>query len=185
MKRSRMPYPAEFKQEAVRLLKEQLLPRSQVARDLGVNPETLRRWARELVPDTAGTRDTSSAPVVSPAELARLRRENEQLRMERDILKKPSASSRGCPNESEASVRGRPRERVSGDTVVHRLGAGSIWLLRLASALTEPTPGARPAADGPESRLSLPTVAEPLAAHAFMPSFKRRASALRASVWRG
>jgi len=88
MKRSRKPYPAEFKQEAVRLLKEQHLPRSQVARDLGIDAETLRRWARELAPDTAGTGDISSAPPVSTAELARLRRENEQLRMERDILKK-------------------------------------------------------------------------------------------------
>jgi transposase-like protein len=62
MKRSRKPYPAEFKQEAVRLLKQQQLPRSQVARDLGVDAETLRRWARELAPDTATPRDTSSAP---------------------------------------------------------------------------------------------------------------------------
>src|SRR5262245_19200076 len=104
MKRSRKPYPAEFKQEAVRLLNEQHLPRSQVARDLGIDPETLRRCARELAPNSAGTGDASSAPPLSAAELARLRRENEQLRMERDILKKPSASSRGCPNESEVSV---------------------------------------------------------------------------------
>ena len=88
MKRSRKPYPDEFKQEAVRLLKEQRLPRSQVARDLGVDPETLRRWARELSPDATGVQDTAAAPVVSAAELARLRRENEQLRRERDILKK-------------------------------------------------------------------------------------------------
>ena len=88
MKRSRKPYPDEFKQEAVRLLSEQRLPRSQVARDLGIDPETLRRWARDLSPDTAGATDTAIAPIVSAAELARLRRENEQLRMERDILKK-------------------------------------------------------------------------------------------------
>ena len=85
MKRSRKPYPAEFKQEAVRLLSEQRLPRSQVARDLGIDPETLRRWARELSPHSASAQDTLP---VSAAELARLRRENEQLRMERDILKK-------------------------------------------------------------------------------------------------
>jgi transposase len=88
MKRSRKPYPDEFKHEAVRLLREQRLPRSQVARDLGIDPETLRRWARELSPDAAGAQDAATAPVVSAAELARLRRENEQLRMERDILKK-------------------------------------------------------------------------------------------------
>ena len=88
MKRPRRPYPAEFKQEAVRLLKEQGLPRSQVARDLGVDSETLRRWARELTPDNANSHDTTPSSSVSAAELTRLRRENEQLRMERDILKK-------------------------------------------------------------------------------------------------
>jgi len=88
MKRSRKPYPAEFKHEAVRLLKQQQLPRSQVARDLGIDAETLRRWARELTPDTAPPGDTASVPPITAAELARLRRENEQLRMERDILKK-------------------------------------------------------------------------------------------------
>ena len=88
MKRSRKPYPDEFKQEAVRLLREQRLPRSQVARDLGIDPETLRRWTRDLAPDAVAAQDTAITPPVSAAELARLRRENEQLRMERDILKK-------------------------------------------------------------------------------------------------
>ena len=90
MKRSRKPYPDAFKPQAVRLLKEQRLPRSQVARDLGVDPETLRRWARERSPDAAGAQDPATTPPGSAAELARLRRENEQLRMERAILKKPS-----------------------------------------------------------------------------------------------
>jgi transposase len=87
MNQSRKPYPDEFKQEAVRLLNEQRLPRSQVARDLGIDSETLRRWARELAPNTANVADPPSPPV-NTAELARLRRENEHLRMERDILKK-------------------------------------------------------------------------------------------------
>ena len=63
MKRSRKPYPAEFKQEAVRLLKQQQLPRSQVARDLGIDAETFRRWARELAPDTTTPGDTLSVPL--------------------------------------------------------------------------------------------------------------------------
>jgi transposase len=88
MKRSRKPYPAEFKQEALRLLKQQPLPRSQVARDLAIDAETLRRWARELAPHTATPADASSVPPVNPAELARLRRENHHLRIERAILQK-------------------------------------------------------------------------------------------------
>jgi transposase len=81
MKRSGKPYPDEFKQQAVRLLREQRLPRSQVARDLGVDPQTLRRWARELAPDSAVSQHSASALPVSAAELTRLRRENEQLRV--------------------------------------------------------------------------------------------------------
>jgi transposase len=84
MKRVRQPYPEEFRREAVKLVTEQGLSRSQVARDLGVDPETIRRWVRAhiipTVPDNDGAGTT--------ADIARLRRENEQLRMERDILKK-------------------------------------------------------------------------------------------------
>jgi transposase len=83
MKRSK-PYSEEFKAEAIKLVQQQNLPASQVARDLGVYPETLRRWMRELMPTPAGA---SPAPA-SAGEVARLQREIEQLRSERDILKK-------------------------------------------------------------------------------------------------
>jgi transposase-like protein len=43
-------YSDEFRQEAVKLVTEQHLQRSQVARDLGIDPQTLRRWLRELAP---------------------------------------------------------------------------------------------------------------------------------------
>jgi len=56
--------------------------RSQVARDLGIDPQTLRRWLSATAPATP------NEPAPAVAEVARLRRENEQLRMERDILKK-------------------------------------------------------------------------------------------------
>ncbi len=81
---SRKPYPDELKQEAVRLVTEQGLPASRVARDLGIDPETLRRWLRARAAN--GSTPPDSPPAAT--ELARLRRENEQLRMEHDILKK-------------------------------------------------------------------------------------------------
>jgi transposase-like protein len=50
MKRSRKPYPDEFKQEAVRLLREQRLPRSQVARDLSTKPPArVRRTQQHII----------------------------------------------------------------------------------------------------------------------------------------
>jgi transposase len=76
------PYSDEFKQEAVKLVTEQGMRRSQVARDLGIDPQTLRRWLAAAAPAAP------SEPASAAAEVARLRRENEQLRMERDILKK-------------------------------------------------------------------------------------------------
>ena len=82
--KTRKPYSEEFKQEAVKLVTEQGMGVTQVARDLDVSLDTLHRWLR-------AARSTSTPPVdasTSSAELARLRRENEQLRMERDILKK-------------------------------------------------------------------------------------------------
>lgn len=83
MKR-RKPYAAEFKQEAVKLVTEQGMGVTHVARDLDVALDTLHRWLR--APRQAAT-PTTEAPSQA-AELARLRREVEQLRMERDILKK-------------------------------------------------------------------------------------------------
>ena len=104
-------YPQEFQLEVVKLVTDQGVSSHKVARDLGVDPQTLRRWLRDLAPPS------EQLPAAAPgaaAELARLRREVEQLRQERDILKKPSASSRGCHSDAEIPVCGCPRERVSG-----------------------------------------------------------------------
>jgi transposase len=80
----RTPYSEEFTQEAVKLVRDQRLRPAQAARDLGVGADTLRRWVDEAASDPEHGSMTPS----SSTELVRLRRENEQLRMERDILKK-------------------------------------------------------------------------------------------------
>jgi len=84
MRRNR--YTPEFRAEAVRLVRASADSVSKVARDLGLNAETLRLWVQAaqppgVVPLTDGERD----------ELTRLRREVRELRMERDILKKATA----------------------------------------------------------------------------------------------
>ena len=83
MKR-RKPYAEEFKQGAIKLVTEQGMAVTQVARDLDVSLDTLHRWLRTTRQAAPATTETPSQTV----ELARLRREVEQLRMERDILKK-------------------------------------------------------------------------------------------------
>ena len=80
-----VPYDPEFRTRAVELVRTRGLPRAQVARDLGVNVETLRLWVKQAEID-AGRRDGLTTD--DKAELARLRREVAVLREEREILKK-------------------------------------------------------------------------------------------------
>jgi transposase len=88
----RKKYTAEFRQEAVRLLNSDPRPGREVARDLGVQQSMLYRWQREFGggPSTVGSMSEALTPG-EREELRRLRKENEQLRMEREILKKATA----------------------------------------------------------------------------------------------
>lgn len=79
-------YTLEFKQEAVKLVLEKGLSRSQVAQSLGMDDNTLRAWIKRYGPaqDEAGT----VAPVALEEQMRRLQRRVNELTMERDILKK-------------------------------------------------------------------------------------------------
>jgi len=87
-------YDEAFKQNAVGLVMAGHKA-SQVARDLGLNPETLYQWVRKHRESTepASLAERSRTGVTSESsvdarELARLRKELELVKMERDILKK-------------------------------------------------------------------------------------------------
>ncbi len=82
----RRNYSSEFKTEAVKLV-ENGKSAGEVARDLGLNRELLRRWVAQF-----GSKPRADG-IINPtpdehAELIRLRRENRILKEERDILKK-------------------------------------------------------------------------------------------------
>ena len=79
------PYPPEFRAEAVRLARSPGNSIRQVARDLGVATESLRRWVIQADIDRG---DSPGLTTDERAELTRLRRENRTLRIEREILKK-------------------------------------------------------------------------------------------------
>jgi transposase len=86
-------YPAEFREQAVELVRASDKPLAHVARDLGINDTTLGNWvkadqAERGVPDERGQVPLTSS---EREELTRLRRENGQLRVEREILKKAAA----------------------------------------------------------------------------------------------
>jgi transposase len=79
-------YSSEFKREAVRLVTEGGLSMAQVARDLGLNDNLVSRWKKEA--EQNGQRAFPGQGHPQDEELSRLRRENEVLRQEREILKK-------------------------------------------------------------------------------------------------
>ena len=88
MVKKRRSYSREFKLEAVALVREEGLSMAQAARDLGVPESALWRWKKELEEDPANAFPGKGHLKPQDVELARLRRENEVLRQERDILKK-------------------------------------------------------------------------------------------------
>ncbi len=92
---ARKVYAREFKIEAVKLVTERGLSQKQVARDLGVDVTTLRRWIVEF--DAAGERAFPGQGHARDVEVARLRREHAVLRQERDSLKKAIGSCSRMP----------------------------------------------------------------------------------------
>jgi transposase len=88
MAETRRKFDQDFKEGAVRLVRETGKPVAQVAKDLGINAGTLGNWVNA---DRRRRGDGSELGEDERAELARLRRENAELAMERDVLKRSVA----------------------------------------------------------------------------------------------
>jgi len=63
----------------------------EVAKELEIRPDILRKWKKKFESDGQSAFPGSGRLKPEEADLRRLRRENERLRMERDILKKAVA----------------------------------------------------------------------------------------------
>jgi transposase len=85
-RRKRPTYSPEFKAEAIRLVRNSSDALTKIARDLGIQPGTLRTWLEATRPPAAEPLTTDER-----TELVQLRRDNRRLREERDILKKATA----------------------------------------------------------------------------------------------
>jgi transposase len=81
-------FTAEYRLEAVRLVIDTSRPIAQVARDLGINEGTLGNWVGKYRADHPVSEELA---VDERARLKELERENRELRMERDFLKKAAA----------------------------------------------------------------------------------------------
>ena len=88
-KRPRRQFTEEFKAGAVRLVLEEGKTVGAVARDLDLTETALREWVKRAQADR--TKGRTGLTTAEREELARLRKENRQLRLEREILKNAAA----------------------------------------------------------------------------------------------
>src|ERR1035437_3394810 len=91
-RRARRQFSEEFRDGAVRLVLDEGKTIGAVARELDLTPSSLANWVRHAQADR--TKGRTGLTSEERAELATLRKENRELRMERDILKKAAAGSR-------------------------------------------------------------------------------------------
>lgn len=91
MSTKRRVYTREFKQEAVRLAKTSDKSIVQIEQDLGISQGMLNKWKRKLEQEGKEAFRGQGQRTAEAEEMQQLRRENELLRQERDILKKALA----------------------------------------------------------------------------------------------
>ena len=90
-RRKRRTFTPQQKAEAVKICQQSSKPISQVARDLDLPENSLRAWVKQAEIDERGGNDDGELASDEREELRRLRRENRELQMERDFLKKAAA----------------------------------------------------------------------------------------------
>ena len=84
----RKHYTKEFKLDAISLVLDQGLTIAEAARSLGIRANMLRRWVRESQVDTNGQAFRGNGKLTpEQEEIRRLKLENKQLKLERQILK--------------------------------------------------------------------------------------------------
>lgn len=88
-RRPRRQFTDEFKAGAIRLVLDEGKTVGAVARELDLTPSALADWVRRAQADR--TKGRTGLTGVEREELTRLRKENRELRMEREVLKKAAA----------------------------------------------------------------------------------------------
>jgi transposase len=89
--RTRREFSAEFKAETVRAIIDGDSSIAEMGRRLDIAPSVLGRWVRQAQVNAGKGPKGDALTTAEKQELAQLRREVKQLRMERDILKKAAA----------------------------------------------------------------------------------------------
>ncbi len=82
-------YPKEFRDKVVQLVQISERSAREVAEEFDISTDSVRRWVQQAERDQGSRQDGVSSP--EREELQRLRRENRQLKLEREILSKAAA----------------------------------------------------------------------------------------------
>jgi len=88
MPRTHPPYVPEYRQQIVELVRAGRRP-EELAREFGPTVQTIQNWLKQADRDEGRRHD--GLTTAERQEIARLRRENKQLRLEREILAKAAA----------------------------------------------------------------------------------------------
>lgn len=91
MKKGKRVYTKEFKLDAVRLVVDEGLTQAEVSRRLGVNQNSLSKWVKAYKEDGGEAFPGKGYRTPEQEKIRQLEKENRELRMERDILKKATA----------------------------------------------------------------------------------------------
>ncbi len=104
MQRSHPPYPQEYRRQMLDLVRAGRSP-EELAREFEPTAQTIRNWLKQADLDEGRRHD--GLTTVERQELARLRRENKKLKLEREILAKAAAwfarETGSIPSESTSS----------------------------------------------------------------------------------
>ena len=91
-RKTRRRFSDEFKAETVKLVKQSNRSMADLAMELGINAKSIGEWVKRAEESVHAIEEDERA------ELRRLRKENSELRMEREILKKATVDSTGRCN---------------------------------------------------------------------------------------
>jgi transposase len=154
MSGKRWKYTPESREQAARLAIETGRPVAHVAAEIGVGEQVFGRWVRLAKEAAAACHTGAVLDADERAELERLRRENAELRLDREFLKKPPPSS--FPNRTG---RGLPDDRggeghLPGQAAVRTAGGVTLRVLQIADVAPSHCRHSRPrrAAAGPHTR---------------------------------
>jgi transposase len=111
MPKEQRTFTKEFKVEAVRLVQSSKKSQTQIARDLGIADSTLHHWCKQFAEQGERAFPGSGHQTPQEEEMHQLKRENELLRQERDILKRAMPMLGTTANEHWYTVRERSQRQ--------------------------------------------------------------------------